>query len=143
VSREPARVAASPASAPAWSAVGPFERRTPADAGAVRYQRADGGEWAAEADAPTHWPARVQHIHVERPAAAGPSQAKLGGPDGELRVALRRWSAHEPARGLYDPSLAGFAPSDRERRIVRWLLRLLRVPGATRLLRAWHASRSG
>ena len=43
---------------------------------------------------------------------------------------------------LYDASLARFAPTPRERWIVGGLLRLLRLPGTTRLIRAWHSARS-
>jgi hypothetical protein len=49
---------------------------------------------------------------------------------------------HEPLPHFYDRELARFAPSVRERRLVGLLMRLLRIPGATRLIRAWHAWRT-
>jgi hypothetical protein len=49
---------------------------------------------------------------------------------------------HVPLPTLYDAELARFAPTPRERRVVRWLMRLLRLPGSTRALRAWHAWRT-
>jgi hypothetical protein len=48
---------------------------------------------------------------------------------------------HEPRPGLFRPLLARFEPSARERWVGRLLLRLLRFPGAARLIRAWHARR--
>jgi hypothetical protein len=49
---------------------------------------------------------------------------------------------HEPRPDLYGPLLARFEPTPGERRIGRWLLGLLRFPGAAWLLRAWHARRA-
>ena len=49
---------------------------------------------------------------------------------------------HEPLPGLYDPLLARFRLSARERVIGRVLVWLVRVPGAVRLLTLWHARRS-
>jgi hypothetical protein len=46
---------------------------------------------------------------------------------------------HEPRPGLYDPLLARFRLSSRERLIGRILVWLVRVPGAVRLLTLWHA----
>jgi hypothetical protein len=48
---------------------------------------------------------------------------------------------HEPRAGFFDAELARFQPSPAQRRIGRWLIALLRVPGALVLLRAWHARR--
>jgi len=49
---------------------------------------------------------------------------------------------HEPRPGLYDPLLARFRLSGRERLVGRLLVWLVRVPGAVRLLTLWHARRS-
>jgi hypothetical protein len=49
---------------------------------------------------------------------------------------------HEPCPGLYDPLLARFRLSTRERAIGRILVWLVRVPGAVRLLTLWHARRT-
>jgi hypothetical protein len=49
---------------------------------------------------------------------------------------------HEAQGRFYQDALAGFGPSAREARTMRWLLRALRLPGGARLLRAWHARRS-
>jgi hypothetical protein len=48
---------------------------------------------------------------------------------------------HEPRPGLYDRGLAVFQPTPAERFVGRCLLGLLRLPGATALLLAWHARR--
>jgi hypothetical protein len=49
---------------------------------------------------------------------------------------------HEPRPGLYDPLLARFQLSRRERLVGLILVWLVRVPGAVRLLTLWHARRS-
>jgi hypothetical protein len=49
---------------------------------------------------------------------------------------------HEARPGLYEPLLARFRLSARERLIGRVLVRLVRVPGAVRLLTLWHARRT-
>jgi hypothetical protein len=49
---------------------------------------------------------------------------------------------HEARPGLYDPLLARFRLSARERLIGRVLVWLVRVPGAVRLLTLWHARRA-
>ena len=49
---------------------------------------------------------------------------------------------HEPRPELYGALLAPFQPSNRERRLGRALLWLLRVPGTSGLLRLWHARRA-
>jgi hypothetical protein len=59
-----------------------------------------------------------------------------------VRAATTDERRHEPLPNLYDRELARFAPTARERRIVGLLLRLLRIPGTTRLIRAWHALRT-
>lgn len=50
---------------------------------------------------------------------------------------------HEPRPGLFDPLLARFQLSGRERLIGRILVWLVRLPGAVRLLTLWHERRSG
>jgi hypothetical protein len=49
---------------------------------------------------------------------------------------------HEPRAGLYEPLLARFRLSARERATGRILVWLIRVPGAVRLLTLWHARRT-
>ncbi len=49
---------------------------------------------------------------------------------------------HEPRPELYGPLLARFQPSAGERWVGRLLLALLRLPGTSGLLRAWHARRT-
>jgi hypothetical protein len=49
---------------------------------------------------------------------------------------------HEARPGLYEPLLARFQLSARERIVGRVLVWLVRVPGAMRLLTFWHARRS-
>ena len=49
---------------------------------------------------------------------------------------------HEARPGLYEPLLARFRLSARERAIGRLLVWLARVPGAVRLLTLWHARRT-
>lgn len=49
---------------------------------------------------------------------------------------------HEPRPGLFDPLLARFQLSGRERLIGRILVWLVRLPGAVRLLTLWHERRS-
>jgi hypothetical protein len=49
---------------------------------------------------------------------------------------------HEPRPELYGPLLARFQPSAAERWVGRRLLSLLRLPGTSGLLRAWHARRA-
>ncbi|MBS0395933.1 MAG: hypothetical protein JSR54_15030 [Proteobacteria bacterium] len=49
---------------------------------------------------------------------------------------------HEARPGLFDPLLAGFRLSARERLVGRALVWLVRVPGAVRLLKLWHGRRA-
>ncbi len=51
-------------------------------------------------------------------------------------------AVHEARPGLFDPLLARFRLSARERAIGRALVWLVRVPGAVRLLTLWHARRA-
>ena len=74
------------------------------------------------------------------PPAADPTRCSA--PGGPGVVAREGWR-HEPHPELYAPILASFAPTPAERRVALLLLALLRLPGVTRLLRAWHARRTG
>ena len=49
---------------------------------------------------------------------------------------------HEPRPELYQPLLARFQLGRRERLTGRLLVTLARVPGAVRLLLAWHGRRA-
>jgi hypothetical protein len=66
----------------------------------------------------------------------------MDAPETRPATRARHVHVHVPLPHLYDGELARFAPTARERRIVSWLMRLLRLPGVTRAIRAWHAWRT-
>lgn len=88
-----------------------------------------------DADAPTSTPV------VLRPVPGAPGW-EVSDAHASFRVGPESVRRHESLPGFFAAPLARFAPSPRERRVVRWLMRLLRVPGVTRLIRAWHAART-
>jgi hypothetical protein len=61
--------------------------------------------------------------------------------EGIFDFRARGFEVHQAMPGFFDGMLAGYALRSRDRAVVRWLLRLLRLPGGARLLRAWHAGR--
>lgn len=61
--------------------------------------------------------------------------------EGSFDFKARAVERHEQRPGLFDALLVSHALEPRERFAVRWLLRLVRLPGGASLLRAWHARR--
>jgi hypothetical protein len=61
--------------------------------------------------------------------------------EGTFEFSSRGLEVHEPLPGLFDEALAEYALRGRDRAVVRWLLRFVRLPGGARLLRAWQARR--
>ena len=76
-----------------------------------------------------------------RGAAGGPTRCALACAEGIFDFEARAVEHHVPLPGLFTASLAPYALKPRERLAARWLLGLMRWPGAARLLRAWHARR--
>jgi hypothetical protein len=74
-------------------------------------------------------------------AVAGTGRWRLACREGNFEFTSAGLEVQQPLPGLFEPMLAGFALRKRDRRVVRWLLRLLRLPGGARLLSAWHARR--
>lgn len=85
-------------------------------------------------------------IHAPRLApiadAGGRARVRLVCREGEFEVTARGFEVLESPPGFYDESLAPFTLRARDRTVVGWLLRLLRLPGGTWLLRAWHTRRN-
>jgi hypothetical protein len=80
-------------------------------------------------------------------------QLRAPGPDGQRLLLLRAGAdsytvaaqgvrVHEPLPQVFAASLRQFELTPRELRTGLWLVRLLRLPGATRLLRWWHTRRT-
>ncbi len=61
--------------------------------------------------------------------------------EGSFEFSSRGLEVHQSLPGLFDEVLAEYALRRRDRAVVRWLLRLARLPGGARLLRAWQARR--
>lgn len=126
----------------AWSADGPMDRVTSPVPGLVHLRSRDGVELFLEgvpvADARS-LPSRFSSVRVANDPVAPGVLALL---DGERRLHARAWRLHRALPALYAAPLARFAPTPKEERTIRWLLRLLRVPGVTRLIRLWHAWRT-
>jgi hypothetical protein len=61
--------------------------------------------------------------------------------EGRFDLRARGLEVHQGLPGFFDPMLATHALPSGDRSVVRWLLRLLRLPGGAKLLRAWHARR--
>lgn len=126
-----------------WSADGPFDRVASPVPGLVHLRAADGVDLFLEGvpavDVARSLPSRFTAVRVENDAVAGGAVALL---DGEWRLHARSWRLHRALPDLYVAPLARFAPTPQEERTIRWLLRLLRVPGVTRLIRLWHAWRT-
>jgi hypothetical protein len=126
-----------------WQARGPFERR-PAERGDVaRYVSGGGTELRLEGVADSALPAVADVLAiVELAGAEGRKRVRLMADGVAFVLAVRGWRVHEAQGRFYQDALAGFGPSAREARTMRWLLRALRLPGGAWLLRAWHARRS-
>lgn len=85
------------------------------------------------------WPESLHDARLEPTVEPGGWVLVCSG--GRFAFSARSVEVHEGRPQLFDPLLAGFSLSARERLAVRLLLRLLRLPGGARLLRAWHAMR--
>ena len=87
-------------------------------------------------------PAVVSRPRLERLADEGASgRFRLSCAEGRFEFGALGVEVLEDRTGLFDVPLAEFALRPRDRSVVRWLLRLLRLPGGARLLRAWHTRR--
>lgn len=84
-------------------------------------------------------PATLHDPRLERLDQAG--RWRLVCREGSFEFSSRGLEVHEPLPGLFDEALAEYALRARDRSVVRWLLRLVRLPGGARLLRAWQARR--
>jgi len=84
-------------------------------------------------------PAAIHDPRVERPTGSG--DWRLTCREGVFDFRARGVEVHEAMPELFDGMLADYALRDRERAVVRWLLRLLGLPGGAKLLRAWHGRR--
>lgn len=126
-----------------WSAVGPFERIASSVAGRVHFRgaRTDVYLEGVRPEACVALPTAIARLRIERDAASGATTAVLG-EGGEWRLPARAARVHEAHPELFVAPLARFAPTAAEERTIRWLLRLLRIPGITRLIRVWQAWRT-
>jgi hypothetical protein len=71
----------------------------------------------------------------------GPRAWRLSTDEGAVEFRARGMEVLAPQPALFDKLLAPFALKPRDRRLVRVLLKLLRLPGGAWLLRRWHARR--
>lgn len=76
-----------------------------------------------------------------RNAAGVASAWTLACAEGSFDFEARAVERQEQRPRLFDALLVSHALRARERFVVRWLLRLMRLPGGARLLHAWHARR--
>ena len=76
-----------------------------------------------------------------RHAAGVASAWTLACAEGSFDFEARAVERQEQRPRLFDALLVSHALRPRERYAVRWLLRLMRLPGGARLLHAWHARR--
>lgn len=103
---------------------------------------ADRGRFVVSGYAGPALPATVTDPRITQRAASGPAPRwTLACAELTCDFEARAVERHEPLPGLFDGALAPHALKPRERRVARWLLRLMRWPGSARLLRAWHARR--
>lgn len=87
-------------------------------------------------------PARVSSPSIGRASeSAAGTRYRLSCNEGEFDFTARGIELLESRPALFDASLARFALRSRDRSVVGWLLRLLRLPGGAWLLRAWHTRR--
>jgi hypothetical protein len=123
-------------------AKGRFDRQVSAPGRATFIAADGGGRWIEV----TGWlagdlPERLQDPCFEPPEGDG-SRWRLAHAGGACGFVAAGVVLIEPAPRLLEPLGAPFALKTGERRAVRVLLALLRLPGGPRLLRAWHARRS-
>lgn len=85
------------------------------------------------------------HLHgllVEEAGSEGePSRWQIACVEGRFGIAARGLEVLAGKPQLFDELLAPFRLRERDRKVVRWLLGLLRLPGGAWLLRAWHTRR--
>ncbi|MGQ0430390.1 MAG: hypothetical protein ACT4UQ_10700 [Gammaproteobacteria bacterium] len=86
-------------------------------------------------------PASLRDPVIDAGAAAG--QWRLSAAEGTFGFHARTIDRIDERPRLYEPLHLPFALSGTDRAAVRVLLWLLRLPGGARLLRRWHAGRSG
>jgi hypothetical protein len=85
-------------------------------------------------------PSSVHDPRVERLAASG--DWRLICREGSFDFRARGVEAHQALPTFFDAMLGEYALRSRDKAVVRWLLRLLRLPGGAKLLQAWHARRA-
>jgi len=84
-------------------------------------------------------PATIHDPRLER--LDSPGRWRLACREGSFEFTARAVEVQEALPGLFDEMLAPYALRSRDKRVVRWLLRLVRLPGGARLLRSWQARR--
>ena len=113
--------------------------RGPTDRLVLRGESADGGELIVIAGYRGQaLPERLTHLEL---AAAGGNAWRLSSAEGEFEFQARAVDRIALRPGFYEPMHAQFALSSADRVAVRTLLRLLRFPGGSRILRWWQALR--
>lgn len=85
-------------------------------------------------------PATIHDPRLER--LESPGRWRLACREGSFEFTARAIEVQEALPGLFDEMLAPYALRGRDKTVVRWLLRLVRLPGGARLLRSWQARRS-
>ena len=125
-----------------WQATGTFERRAAERADVVRYVGEGGLELRLEGVSGVELPSVADSLSVAELADEGPAPIRLRVGAAEFQLVPRSWRVHEAQPQFFQSALAGFGPSAGEARALKWLLRLLRLPGGARLLSRWHARRS-
>ncbi len=84
-------------------------------------------------------PARLEAAVLERDGQ--PGHWRLAGRDVHARFEARSVELLEPRPTLFEPLLAPHRLRARDRRMIRLLLGMLRLPGGAWLLRTWQARR--
>ena len=98
-----------------------------------------GPRWILSAHAGDPLPATIHDPRLER--LGDPGRWRLACREGRFEFTARALEVQEALPGFFDDMLAPYALRSRDRRVVRWLLRLVRLPGGARFLRTWHARR--
>ena len=84
-------------------------------------------------------PAAIHDPRLE--SLDSPGRWRLDCLEGSFEFTARAVEVQEALPSLFDEMLAPYALRNRDKRVVRWLLRLVRLPGGARLLRSWQARR--
>jgi hypothetical protein len=95
--------------------------------------------WTLSAYAGDPLPATIHDPRLER--LDSPGRWRLACREGSFEFTARAVEVQEALPGLFDEMLAPYALRSRDKRVVRWLLRLVRLPGGAKLLRTWQARR--